>query len=310
MPTPIQDLGPFQGNRLFVKREDLLPFSFGGNKARKAELFFREVEAGAHDCVVTYGSGSSNHCRVVANHCARLGISCFVVAPLEASAPTFNSQLIHLFGAQVATVPVKQVRDTIENTLAGLRKSGKNPYFIPGGGHGDIGTEAYVRCYREIAAQEQDLGVHFDCIFLASGTGTTQAGLVCGQLLAGDSRRIVGISIARRNPYGRDVVLDSVRSWLGGKIPEEAIQNATVFLDGFVGGGYGQNAQELATTVDAVLRTFGIPLDTTYTAKAFHGMESYLRKNNVWEKNVLFLHTGGTPLFFDSLSLLQKGSTP
>jgi D-cysteine desulfhydrase len=305
--SPIQDLGPFQGNRLFVKREDLLPFSFGGNKARKAELFFREVEAGAHDCVVTYGSGSSNHCRVVANHCARMKIPCFVIAPLEASSPTFNSQLIHLFGARVVTVPVKEVHDTIENTLADLRKSGKTPYFIPGGGHGDLGTEAYARCYREIAGQERDLGVCFDYIFLASGTGTTQAGLVCGLLHANDSRRIVGISIARRNPYGRDVVLDSIRSYLGDKIPEATIREATVFLDDFIAGGYGQNAGELASTVETVLCSFGIPLDTTYTAKAFRGMETFLCENGVSGRNILFLHTGGTPLFFDALSLLQKG---
>lgn len=310
MPTPVQDLGSFQGNRLFVKREDLFPFSFGGNKARKAELFFREVDSGGHDCVVTYGSGSSNHCRVVANHCARRAIPCHVVMPEEASESTFNSRMVALFGARTTTVPVSEVHDTIESTLELFRQAGKNPYFIPGGGHGDIGTEAYVQCYREIAAQERELGVHFDSIFLASGTGTTQAGLVCGQLLAGDSRRIIGISIARKNPRGRDVVLDSIRSYLGGKLPEAAIQDATLFLDDFIGGGYGQNAGELMATVDMAMRTYGIPLDTTYTAKAFRGMQSFLRDNGLSGQNILFLHTGGTPLFFDTLSLLQKGSTP
>jgi D-cysteine desulfhydrase len=309
-PTPIQELGPFLGNRLFVKREDLLPFSFGGNKARKAELFFREVDAVRHDCVVTYGSASSNHCRVVANHCAQRSLDCHVVMPEEASSPTFNSQLIALFDARTVTVPVAGVHDTIENTLLTLRKSGKNPYFIPGGGHGDIGTEAYVRCYREIAAQEQELGIHFDFVFLASGTGTTQAGLVCGQLLAGDSRTIVGISIARKNPRGRYVVLDSVRSYLAGEIADEPIVKSTVFLDDFTGGGYGENAEELTKTVIMAMKTYGIPLDATYTAKAFHGMQAFLRGNNVSGKTILFLHTGGTPLFFDALSLLQKGVFP
>ena len=65
--TIIQSLGDFKGNRLWMKREDLIPFSFGGNKARKVQLFLREIEQSACDSVVTYGSGSSNHCRVVAN---------------------------------------------------------------------------------------------------------------------------------------------------------------------------------------------------------------------------------------------------
>ena len=63
-------------------------------------------------------------------------------------------------------------------------------------------------------------------------------------------------------------------------------------------------------TVEMAMRTYGIPLDTTYTAKAFHGMQTVLRDNGVSGSGILFLHTGGTPLFFDSLSLLQKGGTP
>lgn len=45
----------------------------------------------------------------------------------------------------------------------------------------------------------------------------------------------------------------------------------------------------------------GIPLDPTYTGKAFLGMRDYIIKNNISNKNVLFIHTGGTPLFFDNL---------
>ena len=54
MKTPIYKLK----KNIYIKREDLIPFSFGGNKARKAELFFREIDAGQYDCVVTYGSSS------------------------------------------------------------------------------------------------------------------------------------------------------------------------------------------------------------------------------------------------------------
>ena len=45
----------------------------------------------------------------------------------------------------------------------------------------------------------------------------------------------------------------------------------------------------------------GIPLDMTYTGKAFYGMVKYLEDNQIRDKNILFLHTGGTPLFFDFL---------
>ncbi len=296
--TIIQNLGEYHSNNLWIKREDLIPFSFGGNKARKAQLFFQEIDMGDYDCVVTYGSGSSNHCRIIANECCRRGIKCFIISPEEASEPTFNSQMMELFGAEITTVPVSEVHDTIEGKLTELKEAGFCPYFIEGGGHGDIGTEAYVQCYQEIKQQEKELGVHFDYIFFASGTGTTQAGLVCGQILNWDDKKIIGISIARKNPRGRNVVLDSIRSYLGGKAKEDEIQEKTIFIDDYT-TGYRKDDSRVKQTIDMVLKKYGIPLDATYTGKAFMGMSEYIK--DIHDKNILFIHTGGTPLFFDEL---------
>lgn len=296
--TIIQNLGEYHSNHLWIKREDLIPFSFGGNKARKAQLFFQEIDMGDYDCVVTYGSGSSNHCRIIANECCRRGIKCFIISPEEASEPTFNSQMMELFGAEITTVPVSEVHDTIEGKLTELKEAGFCPYFIEGGGHGNIGTEAYVQCYQEIKQQEKELGVHFDYIFFASGTGTTHAGLVCGQILNWDDKKIIGISIARKNPRGRNVVLDSIRSYLGGKAKEDEIQEKTIFIDDYT-TGYGKDDSRVKQTIDLVLKIYGIPLDATYTGKAFMGMSEYIK--DIQDKNILFIHTGGTPLFFDEL---------
>lgn len=296
--TVIQDLGEYKDNHLYIKREDLIPFSFGGNKARKAQLFFQKIDEGNYNCVVTYGSGSSNHCRVVANECCRRGMKCFIISPEEASEPTFNSQMMELFGAEITIVPVSEVHDMIEGKLAELRKIGKHPYFIEGGGHGNIGTEAYVRCYQEIREQEEEQGIHYDYIFFASGTGTTHAGLVCGQILNGDERIIIGISIARKNPRGRDIVLDSIRSYLGEKALEDEIQNKTNFIDCYT-AGYGKEDVRVKKAIETVLKTYGIPMDATYTGKAFMGMTEYIE--GIKDKNILFIHTGGTPLFFDEL---------
>ncbi len=296
--TIIQNLGEYHSNHLWIKREDLIPFSFGGNKARKAQLFFQEIDMGDYDCVVTYGSGSSNHCRIIANECCRRGIKCFIISPEEASEPTFNSQMMELFGAEITTVPVSEVHDTIEGKIKELEEAGGRPYFIEGGGHGNIGTEAYVQCYEEIREYEKKEDVHFDYIFFASGTGTTHAGLVAGQILNGDKRSIVGISIARKNPRGRNVVLDSIRSYLGGKAKEDEIQEKTIFIDDYT-TGYGKDDSRVKQTIDMVLKIYGIPLDATYTGKAFMGMREYIK--DIQDKNILFIHTGGTPLFFDEL---------
>lgn len=303
--TPIHRIAEMNGNRVYMKREDFIPFSFGGNKARKAQLFFREIDSGDYDCVVTYGSSSSNHCRVVANMAAARSIPCYLISPEEASERTYNSDLMQLFGAEVTVCPVSEVHDTIESKLAALRAQNHRPYFIAGGGHGNIGTQAYVDCYEEIRRFEKENQIHFDYIFHASGTGTTQAGLICGQLINRDDRQIVGISIARRNPRGRNVVMESVRTYMAEQqvdVSEEMIQQTTIFLDDYIGDGYGSYSPAIDHTIRTAMIRYCVPMDTTYTGKAFYGMKDYLEKMSAKGKNILFIHTGGTPLFFDHLT--------
>lgn len=308
--TIIQNIGKIDRNNLYIKREDLIPTSFGGNKARKAIKFFEEIDNGAYDCVVTYGSSSSNHCRIVANMAKARNMNCFIIGPEEASEETFNSKMMQLFDAEITIVPVNQVAVTIERKLQELTRNGKKPYFIPGGGHGNIGTQAFVECYKEICDYEKENQVKFDYIFFASGTGTTHAGLVCGQLFNKDKRKIVGISIARKNPRGRAVVLDSIHEYLTEcvsekeLIDEKEIEEKTIFCDKYIGNGYGAENEKVNEAIIAVMRKYGIPLDSTYTGKAFWGMQEYIEEHQISDKNILFIHTGGTPLFFDVLNKL------
>ena len=296
--TPIVYMGMEQGNKLYIKRDDLVPYSFGGNKARKGVLFFEEIEKGGYDCVVTYGSSHSNHCRIISNMAAARGLPCFIIGPSEVADSTFNSKFMKLFGADIKTVPINEVHDTIKEKIEELRNIGKKPFFIPGGGHGNIGTEAYVRCYEEIREYEMQMGVKFSYIFFASGTGTTQAGLICGQIKNHDDRQIVGISIARKNIQGRHIVIDSIKEYMPG-ISDDEIQKNTLFVDNYIGDGYGAECKEIREVIKDAMIRFGLPLDSTYTGKAFLGMKKYIDKERISGSHVLFIHTGGTPLFFD-----------
>ncbi len=307
--TPIHRLRDDTIKNLYVKREDMIPYSFGGNKARKAFGFFKQIDSGDYDYVVTYGSSHSNHCRVIANMAADRKLPCLIIGPDEVSDRTYNSVMMETFGAKIMTVPVSEVHDTIEKTLEDLRAEGHRPYFIMGGGHGNIGTQAYVDCYNEIKAYEEETDIRFDYIFFASGTGTTQAGLVCGQILSGDDRGIVGISIARKNPNGRDVVIQSICDYLYHRdisFERGDVNQKTLFIDDYTGEGYGEGNDEILNTIREELILNGMPLDSTYTAKAFLGMKKYVTEHRLEDKKILFIHTGGTPLFFDDLSKLGR----
>ncbi|QBP43096.1 pyridoxal-phosphate dependent enzyme [Paenisporosarcina antarctica] len=293
-------------NNFYIKRDDLLPVSFGGNKARKAILFFKDLENKKADCVVTYGSSSSNHCRVIANIAAAKDLPCYIISPNEENHHTSNSKMIKLFNATVIQCPINEVGMTIENHLLELRRKDYKPYFIQGGGHGNIGTQAYVDAYEEILDYEEAFGQYFDYIFHTSGTGTTQAGLICGNLLNGDKRSIVGISIARKLEYGGQVVLDSVNSYLKSHGKSIVKPEKVCFTDDYILDGYSTYNEEILITIKDVLTKDGIPMDTTYTGKAFWGMKEYIKTNKIDRKKILFIHTGGTPLFFDSLEEINS----
>ena len=307
MDTPVYRLKN-NDNTIYIKRDDLYPYSFGGNKARKGMLFFDEIKRKRNNCVVTYGSSSSNHVRIIANKCSELKIPCYVVSPKESSKPTFNSFMYNIFGANIIDTSIDEVANTIEETLKKLRTQGFNPYFIQGGGHGNIGTQAYVNCYDEILQYEEEQNLKFDYIFHASGTGTTQAGLVCGSILNKDSTKIIGISIARKNPRGREVVLNSIIEYLDVNNIEHDrnnVEDKIIFKDDYILSGYGSYNDEIINTIIYVMKNYGIPMDTTYVGKAYYGMNEYIKENKIKDKNILFIHTGGTPLFFDDLEVIN-----
>ena len=291
-------------NRFYIKRDDLLPFSFGGNKARVALNFFEDLLARGCDTVVTYGSSGSNHCRVVANLAAKNGLNCYIVTPQERYEETYNSWFLKLFGAQIVKAPLDFIAQMIDALLAKLSKTCK-PYFIPGGGHGNLGTQAYVDAYDEICAYESNHNIRFDYIFHASGTGTTQAGLVCGAVLHHDDpKKIVGISIARENPRGQQAVEECVRTYLK-EVKKTEAEPEIVFDDNYLFDGYACSDPAIEACVFDTLKQEGIALDPIYTGKAYYGMQRYIEKNQIIGKNILFIHTGGSPLLFDDIGAIK-----
>ena len=188
-------------NKFFIKRDDLFPFSFGGNKAKKAMLFFSDIEKTNSNCVVTYGGSCSNHCRVIGNVAASKKIPCYIISPSDTlNKITNNSKMLRIFGSKIVNCPLSEVKKTIDNTLRELKGRGYKPYFIQGGGHGNIGTQAYVDTYQEITGFEKDNGISFDYLFHASGTGTTQAGLICGKLLNADNKKLSALALRGKTP--------------------------------------------------------------------------------------------------------------
>ena len=296
--TPIQKIEWKDCNsNIYIKRDDLIGFSFGGNKARIAAEFIRDMKEKGCDCMIAYGSIQSNMCRAAANMCSSEGILCYVVTALsegEVPEATFNSRMVEAFGARIRYCRKDNVAGTIEHLMDELEADGYRPYYIFGDiyGRGNESTaaSAYEKAYAEIL-EYMKRNVQFDRIFLASGTGMTQGGLLLGQRKYGGKSVITGISIARDREKGKA----SVTRYSG--LSEQEIE----FYDDYRCGGYGLYDADVEAVVSDMLKINGIPMDTTYTGKAFCGMLKWLKKYGNDIENVLFIHTGGTPLFFDNM---------
>lgn len=314
--TPIQRLASLcRENQLYIKRDDLLPFSFGGNKVRFARKFLEDMGEKGADGMIIYGNYHSNLCRILSAACGRKKIPCSMIHNVDDADPeeiTANSFLIR--DMQVKEYPCH--KDRIAASVAEARRDfqekGLTPYYIYGddfgNGNAHVPMEAYVQAYREIQRQEKKLGIFFDYIFLASSTNTTQAGLLAGMLLEKEERKIVGISVSRNSKRAKEVILKDLEEYFTEKgYPFDPGQKAAsehriLVEDCYLADGYGKSDEGIENTIRQVYRQEGIYLDATYTGKAFRGMEAYLEEKEIKGKNILFLHTGGAPLFFDALS--------
>lgn len=297
--TPILQIED-ENNNLFIKREDLIPFSFGGNKVRIAANYFIDLIKGGFDSVVTYGASTSNLCRVVAAMAKRYKMQCFIISPEECYLETPNSVMVSSLGSNIIKCPVSNVSETIDRTLEKLRKICK-PYFIYGGGHGKIGTDSYRTVLSQIIEFERTTTTEFDYIFVTLATGTSMSGLVVENCIRKSGKCLVGVSVAREVDRARKILIDAVESYIG--FP---IDNTSFYVFDNRIGGYGKFDDEVKETIQHQFSINALNLDRTYTAKGFSGMKKYLVANKISNKNVLFIHTGGTPLFFiDNCDMLK-----
>jgi len=302
LPSPIDELPRLRDviglrARLLAKRDDAIPFGFGGNKVRKLTLVGAEAIATGADTLITCGGVQSNHCRATAAVAAQLGLACHIVVNgSRPERPTGNAFLVSTYGAQLTHVSSREERAPMMNQVAAnLRSSGGHPFIIPLGASTPLGAMAIARGVGELVAQ----GVTPDVIVHATSSGGTQAGLIAGCALYSPSTRVIGISADDSAREIRDVVLrlvGGIESGLGLPVGSLGGAQRCEVDDTFVGGGYGvptdesHVAQELAARFEAILT------DHWYTAKAMAGLINRARRGEFDAAGtVLFWHTGGQP---------------
>jgi D-cysteine desulfhydrase len=307
-PSPLQRLPRFSvalgGDAdVWIKREDLLPLAFGGNKLRNLEfLVGAALEEGA-DTLVTSGRRWSNHCRLTAAAGALAGLDVHLVLsgpPVEPPGP--NQRLDELLGATVHVAATAERADRaalVEAVVADLRGAGRRPFVVGVGGSGPVGAAGQVLAGLE--AIEQARAAEFDpaAIVLPSATGGTQAGLLAGVRLAGCGTRVVGIAVATASDELRSTIVEMLEGLE--PLAGVAVDPAEIELsDAERGPGYGVTTAAADAAARLLATTEGIFVDPVYTAKALVGLVSRVRDGRLTGP-VVFWHAGGTPALFEDL---------
>lgn len=304
LPTKIEKLerisAQLQGPSIYIKRDDQTGTELSGNKIRKLEYCIREAIDQGCDTLITCGGIQSNHCRATAAAAAKLGLKAIVV--LRGHDPdTYEGNLLldHLLGAEVRWISSEDYRDhrmDIMHTIADeVLAKGQQAYVIPEGASSGIGAFGYFSALQEIVQQEQELGISFDAVIVAVGSGGTHGGLLLAQQLLPTSHRIIGINVCDDEDYfikAITTVIEESAHYLDQSvtIPTEAIE----IIDGYVGKGYAQSQPQELQCIKDLASLEGVILDPVYTGKAFYGLVEEIRKGTFQDlQNILFIHTGG-----------------
>ena len=279
--------------RLFAKRDDAIPFGFGGNKVRKLQLVAAQAQTEGADMLITCGGVQSNHARATAAVAARLGMRCAIVANGTAPPmPTANALLNRLLGAEIVYVATRDDRAPMMERVADeSRRAGRRPFVIPLGASTGLGAAAYAQAIGELLQQmaAPDVIVH------ATSSSGTQAGLVAGCRLHELPTRVIGVSADDSSEaIQREIrrVLAELEAVIAAE-PGSLSPPELEVDDRFVGDGYGIATEASDEAARLGARTESLFLDPTYTAKAMAGLISRVRSGEFEEATVLFWHTGG-----------------
>lgn len=285
----IQELYEYQGTDIFLLREDLINFSYGGNKIRLAIEILKDFYKKGATAILSYGSLESNFNRIMADFCKNLGIKCYILSSLSDDEflhidavdrkKCLNEKLCEISGAKRYFCKKSEVKESLAFILDRLKKEGEKAYYIYGDLSGtandEILKQAYFNVYNEIAEQNMD----FKNIVLAYGTGMSFFGLSIGKKENTRKYNLYGISIARNIHLSEDIEKNYI-------IPK------------YIGSSYASSNKKIEELIIDTYNKFNISFDPVYTGKAFYGMLKEIEEGNISGKT-LFIHSGGYPIFKD-----------
>ena len=268
--------------RLWVKRDDLSGFSWGGNKVRTAEFLIGAAISMQITDVIIAGGPTSNFALIMAAACRCAGIEAHQVAygdepaspPITLAAARASGATVRFTGSLDRSVMERAAADLAQT----LENEGRRPMAIPRGGATPLGGVGFFVAAQELHTQLIDAGLANVTIVIPVGSTGSIAGLLAGQAHLGADWRVVGASVSRP--------VDEVRAGLATKVPEIAHLVGLApegCLDTLVehveivdcrGDAFGKETSAERTFREALSAATGLLIDPTYNNKALRWLAS------------------------------------
>ncbi|HBJ77623.1 MULTISPECIES: D-cysteine desulfhydrase family protein [Fusobacterium] len=303
-PTKIEKLEKISnesGVNIYIKRDDQTGSEISGNKIRKLEYSIYEALENGCDTLITCGGIQSNHARATAAAGIKLGMRAILVLRSdETPEMEGNYFLDKVIGADVRIISSDDYRERrmeiMQKIKAESDAEGHRAYIIPEGASNGIGSLGYYSAMKEIKEQEKELGIKFDRIVAAVGSGGTYAGLCMGNAeFFNGEKKITGFNVCDDAEFFKkrsEEIIEEAQKYLDKSIIIKAEEMD--IIDGYVGIGYAQSRDEELEFIQKTAKKEGVIFDPVYTGKAMYGMMNEIEKGTFKKgENVLFIHTGG-----------------
>ena len=274
--------------------------------------------------MITYGATQSNHAMQTAWAAAKSGLKpiLYLAAVVPPDPDDFKANLLldGIYGAEIHVVDLEE-GESFEDAerrsfkmgkahIARLADSGVICYDIPMGGANEYGSLGYVNAMIELAEQMSDADLAFDYLYHSTGSGGTMAGLVAGKHLLGldmEIHSVTAMGVGDDGSYAARAarLANGALELIGGGESSSVNPDDFVIDQNHYAPGYECPSEEATEAIKLLARTEGILVDPVYSGKAFAGLLADIRSGQIPAgSNVLFLHTGGSTVFFAEEEIL------
>lgn len=277
------------GVKLFMARADKIHPLASGNKFYKLRPHLEHAKANGIKQLVSFGGAYSNHVHalaMMANHYGFQSVGIIRGEPEYAANPTLTAAKSAGMKLEFVTRKEYQLRND-KNYLADLILRYPQALIIPEGGSSQLAITGCSELTKDINAQQIS-----DILTIASGTGASIAGLVCGLK---ESQQAISYAVLKdQSLAGRISSFIDKEIIDKGSIGNEIIKQSKYTIEQADYGGYAKLDDSHLTFIFEWLEQTGILLDPIYTSKMCRRLIEQISSGQFKQgASITMVHSGG-----------------